>query len=227
MESTSLCRTAAVLALLALPACGPTDKAGAGPSDSSSTPAATSAAGTGDKTDTVSPTASPSHDDDHGKQGDGKNDDEPAPAAAAGGICDSGDLHVSAEPAGAAAGHDITRLVFQNTSDHACWVRGYPGVSYVAGDDGHQVGGSALRDSSHGPSSARIWLIPNAHAYALLNQPNPHNFTSGSCDPTPVRGLRVYPPEETESLYAADQGTACADSGTGRPLITALSKSPQ
>lgn len=226
MESTSLRRTAVVIALLALPACGPTDTAGAGPSDSSSTPAATSSAGTGDKTDTASPTASPSHHDHRGKPDDGK-DDEPTPAHAASGICDSGDLHVSTEPAGAAAGHDITRLVFQNTSDHACWVRGYPGVSYVAGDDGHQVGGSALRDSSHGPSAARIWLIPNAHAYALLNQPNPHNFTSGDCDPTSVRGLRVYPPEETSSLYAPDSGTACANTGTGRPLITALSKSPQ
>lgn len=225
MESTSLRRTAAVLALLALPACGPTDKAGAGPSDSSSTPAATSSAGTGDKTETPSPSASASSPDaDHGTPPAHK---KPTPAHAVSGICDSGDLHVSTEAGGAAAGHDITRLVFQNTSDHACWVRGYPGVSYVAGSDGHQVGGSALRDSSHGPSSARIWLIPNAHAYALLNQPNPHNFTTGSCDPTSVRGLRVYPPEETASLYAADSGTACADSGTGRPLITALSKSPQ
>lgn len=223
MESTSLRRTAAVLALLALPACGPTDKAGAGPSDSSSTPAATSSAGTGDKTETPTPSASASSPDaDHGTP-----HKKPTPAHAASGICDSGDLHVSTESGGGAAGHDITRIVFQNTSDHACWVRGYPGVSYVAGSDGHQVGGSALRDSSHGPSSARIWLIPNAHAYALLNQPNPHNFTSGSCDPTSVRGLRIYPPEETASLYAADSGTACADGGTGRPLVTALSKSPQ
>lgn len=221
MEPTSLRRTAAVLVLLALPACGPTDKAGAGPSDSSSSPAATSSADAGDTTASPSPSAS-SHHAEHGTPSA-----KPTPAHAASGICGSGDLHVSTEPGGGAAGHDITRLVFQNTSDHACWVRGYPGVSYVAGDDGHQVGGSALRDSSHGPSSARIWLIPNAHAYALLNQPNPHDFTAGDCDPTPVRGLRIYPPEETASLYAADSGTACADDDTGRPLITALSKSPE
>lgn len=225
MEPTSLRRTAAVLALLALPACGPTVKAGAGPSDSSTTtPAATSSADTGD---TAGPSPSPSSHHAHGKPDDGGHRAKPKPPEAAGGICDSGDLHVSTEPGGAAAGHDITRIVFQNTSGHACWVRGYPGVSYVAGSDGHQVGGSALRDSSHGPSSARIWLIPNAHAYALLNQPNPENFTSSGCDPTSVRGLRIYPPEETSSLYAADSGRACASSGTGRPLITALSKSPQ
>jgi len=230
MEPTSLRRTAVVLALpalFALSACGPVDKAGAGPSDASSTPAATSSSDTGgDSGDaTRTPSASP-HDtgDDSGTDG---NDSKPAPTRASGDMCTSGDLHVSTENAGAAAGHAVTRLVFQNTSGDACWVRGFPGVSYVAGGDGHQVGGPAVRDHSRGPSSARIWLIPNGHAYALLNQANPHNFPSSDCDPTDVRGLRVYPPEETESVYVPDATQACADGDTGRPQISALSKAEE
>lgn len=37
---------------------------------------------------------------------------------------------------------------------------------------------------------------------------------------------RVYPPEATASLYVADKDQACADPGTGRPRVSALSKSP-
>jgi len=224
MESTSLRRTAVVLALLALPACGQAGPAGAAPSGSSSTSAAAPSE-TGDTTASGRPSATPAHRTTRGTADHGKP--TPAPAAASG-MCRSRDLALRTEPdeGGSGMGHAITRLVFQNTSGHACWVRGYPGVSYVTGDDGRQVGGAARRDRARPPSAARIWLIPNAHAYALLDQANPRNYPAGRCDPTAVRGLRVYPPEETASLYVPDKGEACADGGTGRPMISALSKSP-
>ena len=213
LETTSLRRTVAVLGLLALPACGPAARNGAHPSGSSSSPAAASSA-----SPSATPTETPPE---HHAEHSGN------PKPQAGGMCRSADLALSTEAGeGSGMGHAITRLVFQNTSGHACWVRGYPGVSYVAGGNGRQIGGAARRDRSRPPSAARIWLIPNAHAYALLDQSNPHNYPAGRCDPTSVRGLRVYPPEETASLYTPDKGQACADGGTGRPLVSALSRSP-
>lgn len=223
MEPSSLRRPAAALALFALAACGPAGQVGATPSGSSSTPAA-SPSGTGEKTGGKTTSESPSPD---GTRHDKAADDGKRSSAAGDGMCQTGDLSLSTEPAqGSGAGHQITRLVFKNTSGDACWVRGYPGVSYVTGDDGHQVGGAAIRDRSRPPSEARIWLIPNAHAYALLNQPNPHLYPESRCDPTKVRGLRVYPPEETSAMYVPDRETACADDSTGRPEVSALSKSP-
>lgn len=139
--------------------------------------------------------------------------------------CRSADLRVSrADSEMGGMGHAIVRLVFRNASSHACWMRGYPGVSYVSGDDGHQVGAAARRDRDRPPPAARIWLIPNAHAHAFLDQVNPHNYPSARCHPTTVRGIRVYPPDETSALYIPGKTQTCAKPGTGRPTITAITK---
>ena len=134
--------------------------------------------------------------------------------------CESGDLSVMAKPVDAGAGHQVTRLWFKNESSGNCWVYGYPGMSYVAGDDGHQVGGSATRDTQH--AAQKVYLSPHELAFADVNQANPHNFPDSSCDPTDVRGLRIYPPDTTAAKYVPAPGTACADSGTGRPSISVI-----
>ena len=213
-------------ALATLAGCGPVDHAAgpaadsptASPSGSSSGPSPGSSGGSSGEPDA---TGTPG--------GGGTHSARPrASGAHASRECRSADLRVSrADTEAGGMGHAIVRLVFRNTSSHACWMKGYPGVSYVTGDDGHQVGGAARRDRDRPPSTARVWLIPNAHAYASLNQVNPHNYPSARCPPTTVRGMRVYPPNETSALYVPGKTQACATDDTGRPTVTAITKSPR
>jgi hypothetical protein len=44
------------------------------------------------------------------------------------------------------------------------------------------------------------------------------NFDAAVCQPTPVRGLRVYPPGDTTSLYVERAGTGCAGTPPGNQL---------
>ena len=47
---------------------------------------------------------------------------------------------------------------------------------------------------------------------------NVANYDAAVCRPTPVRGLRVYPPGDTASLFVAAEGTGCAGTPPGDQL---------
>ncbi|MGH3470351.1 MAG: DUF4232 domain-containing protein, partial [Thermocrispum sp.] len=99
-----------------------------------------------------------------------------------------------------------------NKSGSACVIQGFPGVSFVAGNDGHQVGAAAYRDGAKG---SPVTLKPGATAYAAVGFTQVRNFDPADCKPTPVRGLRVYPPQETESMFLRNSGTGCANADLG------------
>lgn len=143
--------------------------------------------------------------------------------AAASSRCHTSQLSVSVGDKQGAAGSVVQDVVFTNTARHACTMAGYPGVSYVAGDSGKQVGSPARRD--HGRPVVTVRLAPGGHAYAPMSQPNPHNY-GNRCDITKVRGIRVYPPDERAALYVADPGSACANTGVGRPNIQPVQADP-
>ncbi|HET9256422.1 MAG TPA: DUF4232 domain-containing protein [Pseudonocardiaceae bacterium] len=135
---------------------------------------------------------------------------EPGPAAPvseAPPVCRSADLTVTIAGGEGAAGHVYRTLRFTNHSDHTCVIQGYPGVSYVAGDDGHQVGSAAARDGGIGP---RVTLSPGRSAAAEVSFTDVGVFDPAVCQPAPVRGLRVYPPDERADLYVPLPGTGCA-----------------
>lgn len=123
-------------------------------------------------------------------------------------LCTSGDLELSLGEGEGAAGTIWRPLRFTNVSGSPCEIQGFPGVSYVAGDDGHQVGAAAYRDGSKG---APVTLPSGATAYAAVGFTQVGNYDPAECEPTKVRGLRVYPPQETRSLYLANPGTGCAN----------------
>lgn len=86
-------------------------------------------------------------------------------------------------------------LRFTNISKRVCRLTGAPGVSYVSGDDGHQVGRPADRIVGHQP----VVLIPNATASAglfLSSAPR-----KSACRQVAVRGIRVYPPDSYRAAY--------------------------
>lgn len=127
-------------------------------------------------------------------------------------LCTSADLRLSLGQGDAAAGTMWRPLRFTNKSASSCVIQGFPGVSYVAGSDGHQVGAAAYRDGTKGSA---VTLQPGQTAYAAVGFVQVGNYDPADCKPTDVRGLRVYPPQETDSMYLKAPGTGCANENLG------------
>jgi Domain of unknown function (DUF4232) len=126
--------------------------------------------------------------------------------------CSTAELSASLGTAQGAAGSVIVPLVLTNKGGRSCTLRGFPGVSYVAGTDGHQVGPAAAKD---GPLGAAVTLAPGHAATSQVRLVNVANFDAATCKPTPVLGLRVYPPDNTAALYVQRAGTGCAGTPPG------------
>jgi hypothetical protein len=125
--------------------------------------------------------------------------------------CTAASLTLALGPgAGAAAGSRYPALQFTNVGNTACVLTGFPGVSYVAGDDGHQVGAPAVRT---GPAGGPVTLAHGQTGSAVVQEANTQNFPPDDCRPVPVRGFRVYPPNDTTAMFvpfgSADT-TACS-----------------
>ena len=123
----------------------------------------------------------------------------------------------------AAAGSVYRPLIFTNTGRATCELHGFPGVSYVAGDDGHQVGPAAEMSGERG---GQVVIAPGRTAMAPLQLVNVQNFDAAVCRPTPVRGLRVYPPGDTTALFVPMDGTGCAGTPPGPQLTVKTMQSP-
>lgn len=141
----------------------------------------------------------------------------PATSTSTGGVanCATSELKVSLGQEEGAAGSVSAPLILSNVGSRTCELRGFPGVSYVAGDDGHQVGPAAAMS---GPRGGEVLLKPGAAAAARIQLVNVANFDAAACKPTPVRGLRVYPPGDTASLYIDRAGTGCSATPPGNQL---------
>jgi Protein of unknown function (DUF4232) len=124
-------------------------------------------------------------------------------ASASPAACTSADLQVSVGGgAGAGMSQNHIGLQLRNIGSAACTVYGYPGVSWVAGADGHQVGAAALRQTDPtGGAEKTVTLAPGAVASAPLDIVAAEVITKSQCKPVPVRGLRVYPPGEKAALF--------------------------
>ena len=127
-------------------------------------------------------------------------------------------------PGGAAAGSQYSEIVLTNSSDHVCRTGGFGGVSYVGKGSGVQIGAPAIRDRT---SAASTFLLqPGASATEQLRETDAQNYPTATCDPTPVDGLRIYPPNETHALYAAHPTTGCANKAVRLLEISAYRQSP-
>jgi hypothetical protein len=95
-----------------------------------------------------------------------------------------------------------TGLQLRNVGSTACALYGYPGVSWVAGADGHQVGAAATRQPDPtGGAEKTVILAPGALASAPLDIVDAAVIPKSACKPVPVRGLRVYPPGNTAAMF--------------------------
>jgi hypothetical protein len=184
--------SAGVLALSACGGGGTTNAASSSTPSTSASPTATTTVttATSSPTPTSTPVAPP-----------------PAAQPADSGLCRSGDVKLSLGQGDSGAGSTYRPLLITNSSSKPCTIQGFPGVSYVAGADGHQVGKDAFRDGTKGNA---VKLNPGQAAAADIQFVNVRNFDPGTCQPTPVKGLRIYLPQETASNFVPEDGTGCA-----------------
>lgn len=140
-----------------------------------------------------------------------------APPATPDGVarCTTSVLRATLGAADGAAGSVVRDLVFTNTGSAPCALRGFPGVSYVTGDGGTQVGPAAEMAGERG---GPVVLAAGGTAAAPVQFVQVANFDAAACRPEPVRGLRVYPPGDTAALFVAAPGTGCAGTPPGPQL---------
>lgn len=139
----------------------------------------------------------------------------PSTGPAAAGTCTDSDLHVryADDVGGGGAGSVGGTLTFTNTSTTSCTLRGFPGVSYVTGTKGNQVGQAATR--TDGRVVTRT-LAAGGSAKAALRRTQPRNY-GDSCGETDVAGFRVYPPGSTGAVFVKFAATGCRS--TSAPLL--------
>lgn len=114
--------------------------------------------------------------------------------------CRSSQLKLSFGGGDAGMSQEETVLRFTNAGRTSCTIAGFPGVSYVAGANGTQVGAPAVRS---GPMGARITLAPGQVASTVIHSVQVGVFDPAVCKPTPVRGYRIYPPNNTAAMFIA------------------------
>jgi hypothetical protein len=115
---------------------------------------------------------------------------------------------VNTSKPGAAAGSVYYPLELTNTSGSTCTLFGYPGVSFVTGPSGTQLGQAASRNPV--AAATTVTLAPGQVAHATLQVVQAANYDPAQCSPVTAHWLRVYPPNQFGSLYVQFTATACS-----------------
>jgi hypothetical protein len=147
-----------------------------------------------------SPTASPS----------ASESPPPSPSASPSGPapCPSSGLQVTLGQGNGAAGSTYYPLDFSNNSGASCTLFGYPGVSFVTGLGGSQIGSAASRNPAL--PSELVTIPPGGVAHATLQVVNAENFAASACHMVTAHWLKVYPPNQTAPLYVSFTAHACS-----------------
>ena len=124
------------------------------------------------------------------------------------GACPTSALHLSIGTGNGAAGSVYYPLVFTNTSGSACTLFGFPGVSFVTGIGGSQIGHAATRNSD--APRQTVTLAPGGVAHATLQVVQALNFPPAKCQLTTAHWLKVYPPNQTEPVFLNFTSKTCA-----------------
>jgi Protein of unknown function (DUF4232) len=124
--------------------------------------------------------------------------------------CHSGDLSLKFGQGDAAAGTYHENLVFTNKSGHKCTLYGYPGVSWVTGNNGTQVNEAFQRSPG---AKKTITLAAGGRAHAVVITHNALNYPTDKCKPVATRGYRIYPPDETAAIFVSQAEKQCSIKG--------------
>ncbi|GAA3680579.1 DUF4232 domain-containing protein [Arthrobacter ginkgonis] len=187
--------TAAAAATLLLGGCG----SGAGQGEATGQPVAPAA----------SPSASSSA---SGAAEPTSASSSPAPIEPATGsgpaLCKAAGLTASTDATGGgAAGSVYMELILTNSGTEPCLLRGFPGVSLTADANGEPIGAPAVRDASSPVTD--VVLAPGQAGTATLRYTQAGNYPD--CSLTEAAGFRIYPPQDTASLFVAGPWDACSN----------------
>ncbi len=131
--------------------------------------------------------------------------------AAAVARCTTEDLRITLGPAEGAAGSTYLPVRLANTSSHPCRTGGFGGVSLVTSPRSEAVGAPA--DRTGAGDAKPLVLRPGGRAAATLRITQAENYSPDKCRPSPTHGLRVYPPNDTQSVYVGYDALACEATG--------------
>lgn len=195
--------TAAAAAALLLTACGPSQPQTQGttePGTSSASPSTSSAA----PSTTAPPPSSAS------------------PTMAGPALCKAATLTAATDATGGgAAGSVYMTLTLTNSGAEPCLLKGFPGVSLTADANGAPIGAPAKRDDATPVTD--VLLAPGQGGSAVLRYTQAGNFPD--CTMVPAAGYRIYPPEDTASLFLAQPTQACSNAEVGLLTISAFQAS--
>ncbi|MFF2243272.1 DUF4232 domain-containing protein [Arthrobacter sp. NPDC058130] len=123
-------------------------------------------------------------------------------------LCKADSLTATTDSSGGgAAGSIYMQLIVTNSGTEPCLLKGYAGVSLTTGADGEPIGAAATRDDS--TPVVDVLLAPGKAGAATLRYTQAANYPD--CSRMQAAGFRVYPPNDTASLFLAQQLDACTN----------------
>lgn len=144
----------------------------------------------------------------------------PAPAPAGPGTCLPSALQASLGQGQGAAGTLYQLIVLTNTSNSACTLYGYPGVSFVTGQGGSVIGAPASRNPLI--PDTLITLQPGQAASALVGITDTGALPQSACQPGTSDWLQIYPPGDRGSLFVQYEAQVCTRPGEKFMQVTAM-----
>jgi hypothetical protein len=210
---------------------------GAGPSaTATSTGTSTSAASTGlpsDSPTSAATTASPSGAGATAEAVPGAAGTAPAAAppgtttsrnTAAGNRCATSQLTGSVADGGSSApGTQRVAIILRNTGSGPCTLQGWPGVSFVGGGNGSQIGNPAVLDRA--TPHPTLTLRPHGEVQAVVTVKQAGDWDSATCEPRVTDGFRVIPPGSSQALFVGASGPlfeSCASTDIHQLTTSAL-----
>lgn len=109
---------------------------------------------------------------------------------------------------GAAAGSTYYPMNLTNTGSTSCALFGYPGVSWVTGPSGSQIGRPATRNPAVTP--ATVVLAPGQTAHVTLQVVDALNYSKTTCQPVTAHWLKIFPPGQFTALYVKFSALTCS-----------------
>jgi hypothetical protein len=126
-------------------------------------------------------------------------------ASAAGGRCATSQLSGSvADGGGSSAGATRVAIILRNTGAQSCTLQGWPGVSFVGGGNGTQIGNAATLDRS--TPHQTLTLRPSGEVQAVVTVRDAGDWDSATCHPRVTDGFRVIPPGSRQALFVPASG---------------------
>ena len=134
--------------------------------------------------------------------------------------CQPSALHAKLGLSQGTAGSVYQVIDFTNISGSDCTLLGYPGVSFVTGRGGSQIGAPATRNPAS--PTKLITLAPGQVVNSVLQVVEAGNFPTKDCLPVTVHWLRIYPPGDFSPLYLHYTTQACSKADKSNSTVQAI-----